>query len=72
MAERFGGVTAFRRSPAEGVWKEGGQVSRDQVIIVEVMVEHLDRQWWAGYRVELEQRFGQEELLVRATETEQL
>ena len=29
LAGRFGGVTAFRRSPAEGVWREGGGESRD-------------------------------------------
>ena len=69
LAERFGGVTAFRRSPAEGLWKdEGGAVARDEVSIFEVMSEELDRAWWADYRAELERRFQQEKMVVRATE----
>jgi hypothetical protein len=73
LAEKFGGVTAFRRSPAEGVWEEGrGRVSRDEVVILEVMMERIDRAWWADYRRELERRFRQERILIRATEAELL
>ena len=73
LAECFGGVTAFRRAPAEGLWKdEGGAVARDEVAIFEVMAEALDRAWWAGYRAELERRFRQEKMVVRATEFEEL
>ncbi len=72
LAERFGGVTAFRRSPAEGLWAEGGELSRDRIVIFEVMTEALERDWWAGYRRELERRFRQEKMVVRATEFEEL
>ena len=72
LAARFGGVTAFRRSPAEGVWREGGEESRDRVVIFEVMTTGLDRAWWREYRVELERRFRQEKIVVRATEFEEL
>ena len=72
LAERFGGVTTFRRSPAEGVWEEGGEVARDQVVVFEVMADALERAWWAEYRAELERRFRQEKLVVRATEFEEL
>ncbi len=72
LAARFGGVTAFRRSPAEGVWRDGGEESHDRVIIFEVMAEELDRPWWRGYRGELERRFRQEKMVVRATEFEEL
>jgi hypothetical protein len=73
LAETFGGVTAYQRSPAEGAWvANDGEVNRDQVISFEVMVKELDRAWWAGYRQELEQRFRQEELLIRATAVEKL
>jgi len=73
LAKRFGGITAFRRSPAEGVWREGeNQLSCDDVVVFEVMTEELDREWWAGYRKELEKRFRQEQLIVRATRIEQL
>src|SRR5690349_16128145 len=68
LTDRFGGVTAFARAPAEGVWKEGGEETRDQIVIFQVMAERLDREWWKGFRVELERRFRQEELLIRASE----
>ena len=73
LANRFGGVTAFRRAPAEGVWKEsGGVVSRDEIAIFEVMAERLEREWWAGFRCELERCFAQEEVVVRSTTFEKL
>jgi hypothetical protein len=72
LTDRFGGVTAFTRSPAEGAWQEGGEVTHDQIVIFEVMAEELDRAWWREYREELARRFRQEELLVRATAVERL
>jgi len=73
LTERFGGVTAYFRSPAEGHWKEdGGSTARDEIVIYEVMVEGLHRAWWAEFREELRRRFRQEELVVRATGVEML
>ena len=73
LTERFGGVTAFTRSPAQGTWVEpGGAVERDDVVVCEVMVESLDAEWWATYRRTLESRFGQQELVVRASEIKRL
>lgn len=73
LTDRFGGVTAHLRAPAAGAWKDDeGGVARDDVIIVEVMVDDLDRAWWDGYRRELEARFCQDEILIRATECERL
>lgn len=73
LVEHFGGVTAFTRSPAEGLWKEGGGApDRDDIVILEVMADWLDRGWWRHYRTELEQRFRQDEIVVRAREVELL
>src|SRR5919112_5665683 len=73
LAEHFGGVTAFTRSPAEGLWKQGsGAPDRDDIIIFEVMADWLDRGWWSAYRTELERRFRQDEIVVRAREVELL
>ncbi|MBV8858778.1 MAG: hypothetical protein JOZ02_17745 [Acidobacteria bacterium] len=72
LAARFGGVTTFRRSPGEGVWREGGGESRDRVVVFEVMSEGLDRAWWREYREGLERRFRQEKIVARATEFEEL
>jgi hypothetical protein len=72
LAARFGGVTSFRRAPGEGVWREGGEESRDRVVIFEVMAGELDRAWWRGYREQLERRFRHEKMVVRASEFEEL
>jgi hypothetical protein len=72
LAGRFGGVTAFRRSPAEGVWREGRGESRDRVVVFEVMAAELDRAWWREYREKLERRFRQDKMVARATEFEEL
>lgn len=73
LTERYGGVTAYLRSPAEGSWREGsGPVGKDEVVMFEVMVDHLDRDWWSRYRAALEKRFAQDELVVRATAMERL
>ncbi len=67
MTERFGGVTAYSRSPATGLWiNEDETIERDQVIMVEVVVDAFDREWWAAYRRQLEGRFEQEEIHARA------
>ena len=69
LTERFGGVTAYSRShPATGLWKpdDAETIERDQVIMVEVVVEVFDREWWATYREQLETRFDQEVVHARA------
>ncbi len=72
LAERFGGITTFTRAPAEGVWKEGGRTSRDDLVVFEIMAPSLDRAWWEGYRGELERRFRQEAIVVRAMRVDML
>jgi hypothetical protein len=71
LTERFGGVTAYTRSPATGLWKRDDEaIERDQVIMVEVVVDDFDRHWWSAYRTQLEARFGQEEVHARAIAVE--
>lgn len=73
LADRFGGVTAFVRSPAVGLWEDGdGAVLHDEVVLLEVMAAHVDHGWWRSYRQQLEQRFRQDEVLVRASAVERL
>lgn len=74
LTERFGGLTAYSRAPAEGLWREDddGAAKRDDIVVYEVMTEELDRDWWARFRGALARRFEQEELVVRAHEVERL
>jgi len=74
LSHRFGGLTAFTRAPAEGIWKESEEAhpTHDDIVVIEVMVESLDRAWWKDYRRDLERRFRQEEVVIRAQEIEQI
>lgn len=72
LTERFGGLTSFSRAPAEGLWQQGGRTARDDIVVLEVMTEHVDRAWWAAYRGELEGRFRQEAIVVRVQPIELL
>jgi hypothetical protein len=73
LTARHGGVTAYLRSPASGVWRDDqGTVAQDEVVMVEVVVADLDRAWWTAYGRELETRFRQSELHVRALACERL
>ncbi|HEX2546916.1 MAG TPA: hypothetical protein VHL79_18685 [Ramlibacter sp.] len=74
LVDRFGGLTAYSRAPAKGLWvdEDGQGVERDDIVVYEVMVDTLDRGWWANYRQELARRFRQQELVVRAQATELL
>ena len=66
LTERFGGLTAFTRAPAEGLWRDEGRTQRDDIVVLEVMAPDLDRDWWGRYRRELEMRFRQDAVVVRA------
>lgn len=73
LTERFGGVTAFLRSPAVGLWADdAGKVRRDDLAIFQVMADTLDRDWWRAYREQLELRFRQQEVVVRASSFDRL
>jgi hypothetical protein len=73
LLDRFGGVTAYQRAPAEGLWKsEAGEVDRDEVVIFEVMVDEVERDWWRQYRETLQARFRQDVIVIRAIPHEML
>ena len=73
LTGRFGGLTTYARSPATGLWQERpGHTTRDEVVVYEVMVESLDRNWWGKYRRTLEKKFKQQELVIRAQEIERM
>ena len=73
LTQRFGGITAFTRSPASGLWADDkGVVRHDDLVGFEVMTESLDRDWWRDYRDQLAKRFRQEEIVMRASPFERL
>ena len=73
LTERFGGLTAYARAPAKGVWKKrGNRTTRDDLVVYEVMSKKLERRWWRGYRGELEKRYRQERIVIRSQVCEEL
>jgi hypothetical protein len=67
LTERFGGLTAFSRSPAQGTTWDGGKRVHDEIIVFEVMTETLDISWWGVYQLQLEREFRQDGIVVRAS-----
>ncbi len=72
LTEKFGGVTAFTRAPAEGLNKDQGRIVHDDIVVIEAMTEELDRNWWSAYRKTLEKEFAQDEIVIRASTIERL
>lgn len=74
LAARFGGVTAYMRSPAVGLWQpdDTPDPRRDDVIAYEVLADTLDRGWWVSYRASLEEKFAQDEIMIRAQQVYRL
>ena len=73
LTDRFGGLTAYTRAPAQGLWSEpDGSPKRDDIVVYEVMADSLDREWWSEFRRLLERRFAQDELVIRSQIVERL
>jgi hypothetical protein len=73
LVAKFGGLTAFTQSPAEGIWTpHQKQPQRDEVIMIEVMTSVLDLEWWTDYRKTLEKRLSQQSVVIRSLPMESL
>ena len=68
LTEHFGGLTAHTRAPATGLWKPSRDqnTTQDEIVIFEVMTDSVDAAWWRAYRRQLEARFRQEQIIIRA------
>ena len=65
LAREFDGVTAYLRAPAEGLWKQGDGASHDDIVIFEVMADDIGLERWRERRRALEQRFRQDQVVIR-------
>jgi hypothetical protein len=67
LVEAFGGVTAYARSPAQGLWTSpDGEPAQDEVVMVEVVTDAFERAWWTSYEKVLAERFAQDVIHIRA------
>ncbi|MDB5014326.1 MAG: hypothetical protein JWQ25_2528, partial [Daejeonella sp.] len=58
LTDKFGGITAYSRLPAVGLWKENpDKTVKDDIVIYEVMAADLDSDWWKKYKQSLEITF---------------
>jgi hypothetical protein len=72
LTREFGGATSFLRASGQGLWRDGSATERDNIAVVEVMTEHLDKEFWRSLRKRLEAELRQEEIIIRAQEIVQL
>jgi hypothetical protein len=70
LSSRFGGVTAHLQSPASGLWRDGGEVHADDVVIFEVLAKKEDLDWWTAYRGRLASDFRQKSILMMLQQVE--
>ena len=68
LTNTFGGLTAYTRSPASGLWKEEGKTVHDEIIIYEIMTDNIDTNYWNSYKLKLQQQFRQDEIIIRNSE----
>jgi len=69
LTEKFKGLTAYSRAPAEGLWKPRDGTKREEIVVYEVMAAELEKKWWRRCRKQLERRFRQESIVIRAQQT---
>jgi hypothetical protein len=72
LTQRFGGVTAFSRSPAKGLYADDGKQVEDDIIVFEVMTETIDKAWWSALRKRLEEEHRQDEIVIRTSSVDRL
>ena len=61
----FGGTTFYFRSPVSGTWKQENKVYKDELLVAEVLTNHQEAQFFKAYKSTLEERFKQEEIMMR-------
>jgi hypothetical protein len=73
LVSEFGGITVYRRSPAEGVWAPHGRAAAaEDVFVIEVMTPAFDQKWWGDCQSALQVRLAQEHVVVRAIKLTEL
>ena len=73
LLAKFAGLTAYTRAPAQGLWtSEEGDQEEDSIIVLEVMVDETERDWWTQFRETLECMFDQTSVLTRASDIQRL
>lgn len=68
LTETFGGMTSYIRAPAKGFWKDDeNETVKDDIILFEVMDKNVNLPWWKEYKGQLQNKFQQDEIIIRST-----
>jgi hypothetical protein len=67
LSDKFGGLTAYTRAPARGVWNKGDDQANDDIVVVEVMTEQVDVAWWKAFKARMERELRQAEVVIRTS-----
>jgi len=62
ITDECGGLTAYTRSPARGVWKSAGKAKRNDLVVLEIMSA---KHGAPGATEQTGRRFRQEKLIIR-------
>lgn len=54
------------RAPGQGLWWSKGTTQSDNIVVIEVMTDQLEPQYWKGLRERLKSELSQEEIVIRA------
>jgi hypothetical protein len=68
LTDKFGGATSYVRAPGHGLWRNGSDIERDNIAVIEVMAKTLDESFWASLRKRLERELSQKEIVIRSHE----
>ncbi len=69
LIKDFGGITAYTRAPAIGIWIDPKkQPIKDENVVYEIMVAEIDHAYWKQFKKKLEIQFAQKELVIRQSE----
>ena len=66
LTNRFGGVTGLFRSPAQGRWRKEGATEHDDIVVLEVLADAIDRAWWSNLRRDLMRELRQDDIELSA------
>jgi inorganic pyrophosphatase len=65
LVKKFGGLTVYSRSPAEGFWQaDDKKVIKEDMLVHEVMASEVDELFWQKLKSSLMKKFEQQDVII--------
>ncbi|MGI8604942.1 MAG: hypothetical protein ACR2OZ_18380 [Verrucomicrobiales bacterium] len=71
LVDQFGGLTHFPQE-SEGLWKIGAHTFRDKIVILRVIADHDQQDYFSELKAEVEREWAQEDFLIITREVSTL